>query len=472
MRGGSLMNLFDLLNPKMFRPLAGRNQMIYADLLMLIWERCCTSQDYSMEKSTLTELAEEYMEGLSIPLQPDEDDTVGDVVHDPRNQALLFMRRLRETGWLEELEGGYEEEVRTALSVPAVRLLQVFDAMLNPKTVTYSGKLLKAYRLLQEMESEKSPYENVLKEVSSDMADLNTSLRQLNASIGTYIDRLTRNRTPQEVLDLFQQYEEEIVVAAYHRFKTSDNLFNYRTEILDGLDDCEGRYVSALTADYCRVERVNEAEGAIAVRWLIQRVRDELDIMHDLIGEIDRNHVTYRQRAVQRAQFMLLSDGSTQGKISDLLRYYAETVKKPEELFEPDESPLSHQWKLYPVEIMGKHFLKPAVNSRKPTPIEQVPPEPPISQEELQRQQELLMEYVRQAVTQENVNRFADRVLSGCEIVSASALAGRETDDLIKIIGLHTYSQSGDRNYEITVQDEWVNCNGFRFQQFWVRKRA
>ena len=69
MRGGSLMNLFDLLNPKMFRPLAGRNQMIYADLLTLIWERCCTSQDYSMEKSTLTELAEEYMEGLSIGLR-------------------------------------------------------------------------------------------------------------------------------------------------------------------------------------------------------------------------------------------------------------------------------------------------------------------------------------------------------------------------------------------------------------------
>lgn len=466
------MNLFDLLNPKIFRPLAGRNQVIYADLLMLIWARCSMSQDYSIEKNALTELAEEYLEGLAIPLQPDEDDAAGDVIRDPRNQALLFMRRLREAGWLEELEGGYEEEVRTALSAPAVYLLRVFDTMLNPKTVTYSGKLLKAYRLLQEMESEKSPYENVLKEVSSDMEDLNTSLRQLNASIGAYIDRLTRNRTPQEVLDLFQQYEEEIVVAAYHRFKTSDNLFNYRTEILDGLDDCEGRYASALTTDYCRVERVEEAEGTIAVRRLIQKVRDELDIMHDLIGEIDRNHVIYRQRAVQRAQFMLLSDGSTQGKISDLLRYYVETVKQPEELFEPDESPLSRQWKLYPVGITGKLFLKPAVNSRKPTPIEQAPPDPPISQEELQRQQELLMEYVRQAVTQENVNQFADQVLSDRETVSALALAEKENENLIKIIGLHTYSQSGDRNYEVTVQDEWVNCNGFRFQQFWVRKRV
>ena len=33
------MNLFDLLNPRMFRPLTGRNQRIYADLLMLIWDR-------------------------------------------------------------------------------------------------------------------------------------------------------------------------------------------------------------------------------------------------------------------------------------------------------------------------------------------------------------------------------------------------------------------------------------------------
>ena len=82
------------------------------------------------------------------------------------------------------------------------------------------------------------------------------------------------------------------------------------------------------------------------------------------------------------------------------------------------------------------------------------------------------MEYVRQAVTQENVNQFADQVLSDRETVSALALAEKENEDLIKIIGLHTYSQSGDRNYEVTVQDEWVNCNGFRFQQFWVRKRV
>ncbi len=466
------MNLFDLLNSKMFRPLAGRHQRIYADLLMLIWDRCSTSQDYSIGKSTLTELAETYMEGLGTLLPPDEEDEWDGAASDARSQGLLFVRRLRDTGWLEDLEGGYEEEPRTALCALAVRLLQLFDQLLHPKTVTYSGKLLKAYRLLQDMEQEKSPYENVLKEVSSDMADLNTSLRQLNASIGTYIDQLTRNRTPQEVLDLFQQYEDEIVVAAYHRFKTSDNLFQYRTGILEGLDACSGRYAEALAADYCRVERVSEAEAAIAVRRLVQKVRDELETMRDLLAEIDRNHVIYRKRAVQRAQFMLLSDGSAQGKISDLLRYYTQTIQHPEELFEPDESPLSRHWKFYPTETLARNFLKPVVNSRKPTLIEQAPPEPPIAEEELQRQQALLLEYVRQAVTLENVNRFAGQVLEHRETVSALELASAQSQEFIKIIGLHTYSQSPDRNYEISEQEEWVACGGFRFQQFWIRRRS
>ena len=145
------MNLFDLLNPRMFRPLTGRNQRIYADLLMLIWDRCSTSQDYSIGKGALTELAETYMEGLGTILPLDEEDSPGESATDARSQGLLFVRRLRDAGWVEDLEGGYEEENRTALSALAVRLLQLFDELLHPKTVTYSGKLLKAYRLLQDM---------------------------------------------------------------------------------------------------------------------------------------------------------------------------------------------------------------------------------------------------------------------------------------------------------------------------------
>ena len=95
-------------------------------------------------------------------------------------------------------------------------LLEALEEILNPRVVTYTGKLYKAWQLLGSIGQEKSPYENVLREVDADLDALNRSLRALNASIGHYIDRLTRNRTPQEVLELFDQYEEKVVAAAYH----------------------------------------------------------------------------------------------------------------------------------------------------------------------------------------------------------------------------------------------------------------
>ena len=49
----------------------------------------------------------------------------------------------------------------------------------------------KAWQLLGSIGQEKSPYENVLREVAADLETLNKSLRALNASIGHYIDRLT-----------------------------------------------------------------------------------------------------------------------------------------------------------------------------------------------------------------------------------------------------------------------------------------
>ena len=70
--------------------------------------------------------------------------------------------------------------------------------------------------------TEKAPYENILKEVASAMDELNSALRNLNASIGSFIDQMTQHKTPQEVLDLFEKYEEEIVVAAYRTALTRE----------------------------------------------------------------------------------------------------------------------------------------------------------------------------------------------------------------------------------------------------------
>lgn len=476
------MGLFDRLNPALFKPLAGRYRAFFADLLDILWSRCKHSKNYSMEKEEMTEIAEQYFETIAMEMTlEEEDDSMSDMdnttqqaslVKDPHTQALWFLNRLRATGWLEDLDGGYGEAMRTAIVAKVVPLLQAFNAVLRPQTVTYSGKLFKAYQLFKTLGQDTSPYENILKEVSTSMDELNDALRNLNASIGTYIEKMTRNKTPQQVLELFEEYEDKIVIAAYHRFKTSDNLFLYRSDLQAALDLCEDQYMDALIDDYSRVEQVDREQAVGAVMEVIQKVRDDLDTMTALMREIDRNHTNYRKRAVQRAQFMLLTDSSIQGTINDLLKYYAETIHTAEEMDEADDSPLSTQWNLYPVDLLGKNFLKKPAQQRGPLDVEPLEMPELLSEEELDTAQKQLLAYAAAAVTQENVNSFAQQVLSEKEAIQVSEVAKQEPDEFVKIIALHTYSQSRSRNYDIELQSNWVQCGKMRFQDFILKKKV
>lgn len=469
------MQLFDLLHPKLFKLLSGKKQALYADILMLIWGRCYRARDYGIEKTALAYLLEEYLAGLALELvleEGAEDEPGAPSEKNPHVQSLWLLAQLRDTGWLEDVDGGYQEEMRTVIRPIVVPLLQALDGMLNPQTVTYSGKLSKAYQLLKNIGNEKSPYENVVREISADMTELNNALRQLNASIGTFLDQLTHNKTPQEVLELFEQYEEKVVVAAYHRFKTSDNLFNYRAFLHEGLDDCAERYFEILVADFSQVEQVSEGGAVIQVRLLLRKLQDDLDDMGELIHEIDRNHIIYRQRAVQRAQFLLLSDGSAQGRINTLLRYYASEVATAGDLFTVDESPLSHQWKLYPTSVVGKCLLKPPITSRESTPIEPLRVVAPLAEDVLQQEQAALLQYAKEAVTVENVNRFVDVALQQQQAIRASALSQDYPSEFAKIIGLHTYSQLENRSYEIELGENLVCHAGYNFKDFVLRKKG
>ena len=437
------MQLFELVSPRLFRPLAGPNRAFYAELLLLLWEECRHTADYSISRAEAVSRAEDYFAALAKPLALDADDAGDEAeqpTRDPHTLALGFLLRLRRTGWLEEQPGSYEEEPALAFVPEVAPLLEALEEILNPRVVTYTGKLYKAWQLLQNIGEEKSPYENVLREVASDLEALNKSLRALNASIGHYIDRLTRNRTPQEVLELFDQYEEKVVAAAYHRFKTSDNLFNYRAYLEEELDDCEANHLPRLALDYARVEHCAPGEAAPAVRALIQKLRDSLEEMSTLMRQIDQSHIRYRKRAVQRAQFLLLSDRSSQGSVTALLRRYAEEIKTPDQLFAP-ETPLA------PVRQAG------------------------LDAEQLRKEQQLLLDYARMAVTEENVGLLAKQALAARSAVAASTLAEEYPRDFARIIGLHTYSQSPRRAYDITLTGNWVERGGFRFEEFILTPR-
>ena len=112
------MQLFELVSPKLFRPLAGPNRAYYAELLLLLWEECRHTADYSLSRAEAVSRAEDYFAAVAKPLALDADgagDEDEQPTRDPHLLALGFLLRLRRTGWLEEQPGSYEEEPTSPL---------------------------------------------------------------------------------------------------------------------------------------------------------------------------------------------------------------------------------------------------------------------------------------------------------------------------------------------------------------------
>ena len=66
---------------------------------------------------------------------------------------------------------------------------------------------------------------------------------------------------------------------------------------------------------------------------------------------------------------------------------------------------------------------------------------------------------------------LAQQALAARPQVEASTLAEEYPGDFARIIGLHTYSQSPRRAYDITLTGNWVERGGFRFEEFTLTPR-
>lgn len=467
------MNIFDEVDENLFRPLTGTNKRKYVDILALIWEKCKRMPMYAIEKSTIFDMAEEYLLGLDEKVEPDmeEQEYASGNIADMRTISGSFIRRLRDTGWLLEKPGEYEDEDNLAIHYKLVPILKSFQEIISPTIITYKGKLFKIYSMFEHISEQGSPYEGVLKEASEDFDNLNQALRTLAASIEDHINDLTLGKSPEEILDFFEKYEEKIVVGSYHRFKTNDNLFYYRSSLYESLDRCEDNLFDALVLDYMDTERVERDEAGVKIKELIQKLRMDIEEMEAIMRTIDDRHILYRTRAVQRAQFLLLSDGSSKSKINNILKFYASQINTKEDVYDEDDSIASDIFQIFVQNFFDCNSLSTPVKKRKPTAIEFMDIIEELDQELIDEKNRKMMEYIKNALTSENVNRFARDILNGNHAVQISSIFENDPDTLIKIIGLYTYSKTSEREYDIRLRDNVVESNGVRFKDFIVEER-
>ena len=165
--------------------------------------------------------------------------------------------------------------------------------------------------------------------------------------------------------------------------------------------------------DYMDTERVERDEAGIKIKELIQKLRMDIEEMEAIMRTIDDRHILYRTRAVQRAQFLLLSDGSSKSKINNILRFYASQINSKEDVYDEDDSIASDIFQISVQNFFDCNSLSTPVKKRKPTAIEFMDIIEELDQEIIDEKNRKMMEYIKNALTSENVNRFARYILNG-----------------------------------------------------------
>ena len=168
---------------------------------------------------------------------------------------------------------------------------------------------------------------------------------------------------------------------------------------------------------------------------------------------------------------MLLSDGSSKSKINNILRFYVSQINSKEDVYDEDDSIASDIFQISVQNFFDCNSLSTPVKKRKPTAIEFMDIIEELDQEIIDEKNRKMMEYIKNALTSENVNRFARDILNGNHAVQISSVFENDPDTLIKIIGLYTYSKTSEREYDIRLRDNVVESNGVRFKDFIVEER-
>ncbi len=156
------MQLFDVIPQDFFKPLTGINRHKYMDIIMLIWLHCKRNPIYGESKSVILDWLEDYFTGLNEEISIDSDELLNTEdgnadIRSARFYAAMFLRRLKETGWLEEREAGYEEEPQIVVNHRIVPIIRSFHDVVSPQMITYKVKLFKVYKLLQDILKDESP---------------------------------------------------------------------------------------------------------------------------------------------------------------------------------------------------------------------------------------------------------------------------------------------------------------------------
>ncbi len=182
-----MSRLFEIVGDDFFKPLNSKYKNQYIDCLNIIYETYQYEVSYGVDREVIVNRLEQYFSTLNMHDMILEEES--EELEDPRSQANMFLRKLREYGWVLQ-----ESDIRkTTVIMPdyAVSMVEALRGISNPKEKEYQGDIATIYSLLTSEELLNKPYPQVIQPVFERTNELFSGLKTLKVRIRDYIDAVT-----------------------------------------------------------------------------------------------------------------------------------------------------------------------------------------------------------------------------------------------------------------------------------------
>ncbi len=468
-----MAELFNIVGEGFFKPLTSQFRSVYLKCLYIIYDAYRSELSYGAEREVVISRLVDYFDSIGLADVQFEDDL--ETYSDSRSKASGFVRKLKEYGWI-EYEQNNNRTIFIIMPNYAVTLLQSFEEISRDREMEYQGEISAIYSMLSNEELFDRPYSQVLKPVYERTLALFTGLKKLNTSIRKYIDKLTMNKSPEDIFHDFFEYQDEIGSKAYHRIKTSDNISRFRNVIVSRmrmLHESLEWYQKAVEGYVVIEECADIADAHEGVNEMIDSVISHFYSYDALVEEIEAKHRKYIKAAVERAKFLLVSSNNIEGKISKVLQLISDGFNRDEEadLCEDADDDICRLFNVFPQSFISGESLKAIPVSKRLSEIEEIFSPMGISQEERERRRLVISERNKNRFSKKNICAYTMSFLGERTSALASEIPINSKRDLIRIIFIALYARAASVPYRVVPSESLIERDGFRFRDFTISRR-
>jgi hypothetical protein len=461
--------LFDHITPRLFMPMASKLHRLYWEILLIVYRLHNEAGVEEIGKDTVVNRVEEHLRDreltaddlseLTTDAEPDASEPTD--VTETRLWAWRLLRRLQLAGWF-DYEYRRDSGHVLRFADHSSRIVDLLEQIATGQRPEVRGLAYNIKQVLTDKAKRKSDPGFVLYQARDQTRAFLKELKILSANISRYVEKATQQDEVRELLALqWDEYQQRVVEPSYQRFKTSDNVLRFRTDILDELDELinDPWFAQEAAKEVERREAPLSEDSPAVVRDWLERMRHDFRSLDRLIEEIDDRHARYARATLNRIRYRLFGDESAEARLVEILRslehlqpWHADSWEDLAELYvvrNCDES------SLYTEPRRGMAVAAQPVK------------ESAISDERRRILVQRAREELSQRITRDKTFEFACRLLKGRQRVDLREAPLGNDSDLLQLIYLHAYRKDGKAPYEIIVSDNgmeliWKGEYGFR----------